>query len=336
MAITIVGYPRGSSYLDPFVGVRLTLEGSRLRIGSARGCDVRLPDLGVSPRHATIVGDDVGYNLIDENSEHGTSVGGRYLTAGKPYLLRRDVERVLCGSIWVTLLPRSPLPVDDAPARAAFTRRLLRATLQRLGYRLEATVTAIEGPSRHERLVLPDDLRGETIVFGRAPSAGFRLRDHQASRGHFQIGRDDHDALWVRDLGSTNGTLLAGEPLLPHVERVRLRRPRGPGHERARPSPARQRHLAALRGRAHRARRPPRCAPSPGPGPLPRRHQRVDAPLSTTGQAVSKAGRQFYRTSGSHLVSPPRQRQRSASPKGAAKQPLGQKTELMVCWPWHV
>jgi pSer/pThr/pTyr-binding forkhead associated (FHA) protein len=218
MAITIVGYPRGSSYLDPFVGVRLTLEGSRLRIGSARGCDVRLPDLGVSPRHATIVGDDVGYNLIDENSEHGTSVGGRYLTAGKPYLLRRDVERVLCGSIWVTLLPRSPLPVDDAPARAAFTRRLLRATLQRLGYRLEATVTAIEGPSRHERLVLPDDLRGETIVFGRAPSAGFRLRDHQASRGHFQIGRDDHDALWVRDLGSTNGTLLAGEPLLPHVD----------------------------------------------------------------------------------------------------------------------
>jgi pSer/pThr/pTyr-binding forkhead associated (FHA) protein len=218
MAITIVGYPRGSSYLDQLVGVRLTLEGSRLRIGSARGCDVRLPDLGVSPRHATIVGDDVGYSLIDENSEHGTSVGGRYLTAGKPYLLRRDVERVLCGSIWVTLFPRPPLPVDDAPARAAFTRRLLRATLQRLGYRLEATVTAIEGPSRHERLVLPDDLRGETIVFGRAASAGFRLRDHEASRGHFQIGRDDHDALWVRDLGSTNGTLLAGEPLLPHVD----------------------------------------------------------------------------------------------------------------------
>lgn len=217
MAITIVSYPRGSSYLDQRVGARLTLEGSRLRIGSARGCGVRLPDLGVSQRHATIVGDDVGYSLIDENSEHGTSAGGRYLTAGKPYLLRRDVERVLFGSIWVTLFPRTPLPVDDAPARAAFTRRLLRATLQRLGHRLEATITAIEGPSRHERLLLADDLRGETITFGRAPSAGFRLRDREASRGHFQIGHDDHDTLWVRDLGSTNGTLLAGEPLSPHV-----------------------------------------------------------------------------------------------------------------------
>jgi len=57
------------------------------------------------------------------------------------------------------------------------------------------------------------DLAGERLVIGTQEGAGLRLRDETVSRFHCEIARQD-GRLLLRDLGSLNGTLVDGVPVL--------------------------------------------------------------------------------------------------------------------------
>ena len=61
-------------------------------------------------------------------------------------------------------------------------------------------------------------LQGETVVVGRLATSGIRIADANASREHAAFVREG-DGWAITDLGSTNGTLLNGEP----VSRERLK-----------------------------------------------------------------------------------------------------------------
>jgi len=61
-------------------------------------------------------------------------------------------------------------------------------------------------------------LRGETVVAGRLATSAIRLADANASREHAAFVREG-DGWAIEDLGSTNGTMLNGEP----VSRARLK-----------------------------------------------------------------------------------------------------------------
>lgn len=67
-------------------------------------------------------------------------------------------------------------------------------------------------PAKDQRLSLP-------AVIGRGEGATLRLKEDSVSRRHCEL-IDRDGTVVVRDLGSTNGTQVDGEPLEPNVETV--------------------------------------------------------------------------------------------------------------------
>ena len=79
---------------------RLTFDGPRVVIGRSQGCDVRLPDVSVSQRHASLRSKGGHYTIVDEGSANGTFVGGIRLSPRSPRDLRTgDLVRV--GRVWL-------------------------------------------------------------------------------------------------------------------------------------------------------------------------------------------------------------------------------------------
>ncbi|MCU0662144.1 MAG: sigma 54-interacting transcriptional regulator [Myxococcota bacterium] len=70
---------------------------------------------------------------------------------------------------------------------------------------VQLEVRVVEGPGAPARCVLPD--AGLTI--GTSPACGFVLQDPSVSRQHLELCPEG-DGVRVRDLGSTNGTLVSG------------------------------------------------------------------------------------------------------------------------------
>src|SRR3954454_467908 len=63
----------------------------------------------------------------------------------------------------------------------------------------------VDGPSAGTEF----DIAGSSVI-GRDPSSGIVLDDAEASRRHASVSAEG-DAITVEDLGSTNGTYVAGE-----------------------------------------------------------------------------------------------------------------------------
>jgi pSer/pThr/pTyr-binding forkhead associated (FHA) protein len=68
------------------------------------------------------------------------------------------------------------------------------------------------------RIVAPKSKRGSfkvrlPLLVGRGEDAKFRIQHHQVSRRHCEIFAGEDAAVFVRDLGSTNGTFLDGEQI---------------------------------------------------------------------------------------------------------------------------
>lgn len=68
------------------------------------------------------------------------------------------------------------------------------------------------------RIVAPKSKRGSfkvrlPLLVGRGEDAKFRIQHHQVSRRHCEIFAGDGPAVFMRDLGSTNGTFLDGEQI---------------------------------------------------------------------------------------------------------------------------
>jgi len=86
--------------------------------------------------------------------------------------------------------------------------------------------TPAGGPLRTARIWLLDpygeveracELREEIIVIGRRQDCTISLPSNSVSRQHAQIRRQE-DRYFLRDLGSTNGTLLNSEPVIGEEE----------------------------------------------------------------------------------------------------------------------
>jgi len=188
----------------------LTFDGPRIVIGRGTGCDVRLPDVSVSHRHASLRIDAGVHTLIDEGSLNGTYVGGVRLLPQVPRVIQTgDLVRV--GRVWLELrIDQRPATRDLSMATRDLALRLVSHAMRSLGDDTVSKVSVVEGRSSGAFLHLEDE--GRIYVVGRGESCDLALDERDSSRQHVQIIRRGSVVL-VRDLGSKNGVVLGEIPL---------------------------------------------------------------------------------------------------------------------------
>jgi pSer/pThr/pTyr-binding forkhead associated (FHA) protein len=151
-----------------------------------------------SRRHAQVVPVSGGWEVVDLESTNGTRVNGDSVKR----------RRLSHGDVIEVGTTRIRYEDEEAAARAATTKDV--CYLEHAG-----------GDRKGERI----PLTATRTTFGRRESNTVPLNDKMASGHHAEIVRD-LNGYTVRDLGSTNGTLVNGEPTteahLAHGTRIRI------------------------------------------------------------------------------------------------------------------
>lgn len=211
MALTIV--VRSGDANSPS---KVTFDTPRIVIGRGEGCDVRLPDPSVSHRHASIRQRGAEYIVVDEGSTNGTFAGPVRLSAHAPRVVRSgDLLRV--GRIWLELTVEHVVPTANPNvATREIALGLVAEALSAQGEVAGALVRVKSGPDAGRELVISEI--GRAYVAGRGQGVDLTLDDVDASRRHVEIVRRGAQ-LWVRDLGSKNGSKL-GDKALPSGKEV--------------------------------------------------------------------------------------------------------------------
>ncbi|MGK4009031.1 FHA domain-containing protein [Sorangium sp. So ce1036] len=188
----------------------LTLDAPRIIIGRADGCEVRLPDPSVSPRHASIRQRGATYLLLDEGSDNGTFLGKTRI-APRTAMPLRTGDRIRVGRVWLALRIE-PAIATAAPAAAAkeLALELVSRGLAAQGEDPTPRVVVVEGPDQGRVLRLEEAAR--PYVIGRAKDTDLPLDDPDVSRRHIAITRRA-DQFSVQDLGSRAGASLDGVPV---------------------------------------------------------------------------------------------------------------------------
>jgi pSer/pThr/pTyr-binding forkhead associated (FHA) protein len=211
-------------------GTIFSLPARKTVIGRDTDCDVVIPDVGVSRRHASIVPVPGGYLLTDESS-NGTLVNGSRV-AGTRILDNGDVLRLhdeeirfeLEGAISGDLTPEQASRAATAILDMSSLRSVMASEAARAATRRSPTASleiirgAFAGASFHiERAV---------CSIGRGEQSDVRLRDDSVSTAHATVLRKG-DTWYVVDLRSVNGTFVdgyrvAGERELPTGATLRV------------------------------------------------------------------------------------------------------------------
>ncbi len=203
-------------------GARLTFDGTqRVVIGRGAGSDIRLPDTSVSLRHATLRAQGSDFVVVDEGSTNGTFVGSVRVAARTSRIVRSG-DRVRVGRIWIEVrIDHSPVTRDVAAATRDIALSLVSRALDARGADRTTRIQVVEGEDQGAELGLPED--GAACVVGRGAHCGLALADADVSREHVRVERRG-GAVWVRDLGTKNGTWV-GETFAPPDQDVLWRPP---------------------------------------------------------------------------------------------------------------
>ena len=189
------------------VGPALTFDAPRIVLGRGEGCEVRIPDVSVSHRHATLRQRGAEYLLVDEGSTNGTRLGRVRLAPHSPRVIQNgDVARI--GRVWVEFRIDGAMPTRGAPVAAKEQAlHLVQETLRASGEDARPCITVEEGPPGAAGTSVRID-RETHVVIGRSSDAQLVIDDPDLSRRHAEIFQRG-DLLVVRDLGSKVGTRIA-------------------------------------------------------------------------------------------------------------------------------
>ncbi|NUO37209.1 MAG: FHA domain-containing protein [Gemmatimonadaceae bacterium] len=211
-------------------GATFSLPGRKSVIGRDTECDVVIPDVGVSRRHASITPVPGGYLLTDESS-NGTLVNGSRV-AGTRILDHGDVLRLHDEEIRFELEGHAggdPTPQEASRAATAILdmsslRSVMASEAARTASRRSPTASLeiVRGPFAGASF----HIERPVCSIGRGEQSDVRLRDDSVSTAHATLLRKG-DTWYVVDLRSVNGTFVdsyrvAGERELPTGATLRV------------------------------------------------------------------------------------------------------------------
>ncbi|MCE9672467.1 FHA domain-containing protein [Myxococcus stipitatus] len=235
MATLVVRLPDGTENEHDISG--------ELKLGRQQGSDILLTEGGVSRTHARVFSEGGTVFIEDLGSANGTFVNGERIA--EPTALTPQAEVVL-GDYTLRLKAASGAARGSGPRKAAKPADAVPVGTEAGGARATRAIPSIKakpagaapGAALAKRPARPVGgapaagggaagpllrgmlgpwagktypLKGKVMV-GRVPPAGIVLEDDSVSRKHAELEASG-GAVYVRDLGSANGTLLNGEPL---------------------------------------------------------------------------------------------------------------------------
>ena len=180
--------------------------GEAMKVGRDASNEIALPDEGkASRRHCQIIGvrsgGAVAYEVTDLGATNKTRVNNK--TIDRKVLTHGDVIQV--GTVEITFED----PEEEERLRAAGSQGI--CYLEWVNKERKGEKVLLE-PSR--------------VTIGRRDSSTIKLEDDRMASGHHAEVTRDLNGYTVRDLGSTNGTLVNGEPIteapLSHGTRIRV------------------------------------------------------------------------------------------------------------------
>lgn len=188
----------------------ITFDTPMVVIGRRDGCDLRLPDLSVSQRHATIRQRGSEYIVVDEGSTNGTFIGSVRLHPHSPRGVRHG-ELIRVGRIWLEIRIEQIAPTAQPNlATRELALALVARALDEQGEPAGPRLVVTHGTDLGKIVALHEGMR--PYVIGRGRDTDLAIDLPEASRRHAQVIRKG-DTLLVRDLGSRQGTLGDRGPL---------------------------------------------------------------------------------------------------------------------------
>jgi pSer/pThr/pTyr-binding forkhead associated (FHA) protein len=205
MSLTLVILANGLE--DGRPALAITLDSPRIVLGRRDGSDVRLPDLSVSARHASIRQRGSEYLLVDEGSTNGTALGSVALGPQAPVVLRSG-DRFRLGRVWLEVRV-SPEPAAPSLTLAAdaLALELVARGLAAQAEPCRPKVTVLEGPDAGLEWQLEDPYARRAL--GRGKECELVLTDAGVSRRHLEIAQRGREVT-VRDLGGGEPATLDG------------------------------------------------------------------------------------------------------------------------------
>jgi pSer/pThr/pTyr-binding forkhead associated (FHA) protein len=195
--------------VPPAAPLSLVFDAARIVIGRGDGCEVRVPDPSVSSRHASIRQKGSGHVIEDEGSTNGTWLAGSRLAphASRPL---SDGDLVRVGRVWLEIRFEAAAVPSPPQATKELALQLVAQALAKLGEDDRPRLRCVEGPDKDKVLYL--DRPAHPYTVGRGHDADLPIDEPDSSRRHVQLTRKG-EHVYLRDLGSKNGSYLANEAI---------------------------------------------------------------------------------------------------------------------------
>ncbi len=180
----------------PDAGKVYELDKAVITIGRSSENDIVVNDTDVSRQHCQLLRKESDYEIRDLDSTNGTFIDGQRVFANR---LIQDGQRIELGET-ITLEydqnsasePRADHKIIPIEMSTRFALAVEIGPIPRRFYSLDA----------------------DTISIGRDLSNQIVVQDPEVSRWHLQLVRGPGDGYTLKDLGSTNGTMVNGAPVV--------------------------------------------------------------------------------------------------------------------------